>query len=184
MARGLQPAFPSAVGSRSTIVDEKDTFNSEIFSTCNHHVKFTSINSQEFHACISYMPAHMLGTDTHVRAMKNNFKQFSTCSEHVLCTVINSRKYQTCMYLYCPRWYENMSSPKGLGPNLGGREGILKNVSSQAKSAARLTFLVLFRFLSRGPEKFRQFLGSLWMILCYWKTFLVPNFWEPKPNWM
>ena len=44
--------------------------NSETFSTCNQHVKFTFINSQEFHACISYMPAHMLGNDTHVRAMK------------------------------------------------------------------------------------------------------------------
>ena len=43
---------------------------SEIFSTCSQHVKFTSINSQEFHAYISYMPTHMLGNDMHVRAMK------------------------------------------------------------------------------------------------------------------
>ena len=48
--------------------------NSETFSTCNQHVEFTFINSQEFHVCISYTPAHMLGNDTHVRAMKNNFK--------------------------------------------------------------------------------------------------------------
>ena len=54
--------------------------NSETFSTCSQHVNFTSLNSQEFHACISYMPAHMLGNDTHVRAMKNKFKLFSTCS--------------------------------------------------------------------------------------------------------
>ena len=46
----------------------------ETLSTCNQHVKFTFLKSQEFHACISYMPAHMLGNDTHVRAMKNNFK--------------------------------------------------------------------------------------------------------------
>ena len=54
--------------------------NSEILSTCNQRVKFTFINSQEVHACISYMNAHMLGNDTHVRAMKKNFKTFSTCS--------------------------------------------------------------------------------------------------------
>ena len=44
--------------------------NSETFSTCNQHVTFAFINSQEFHACISHMPAHMLGNDAHVRAMK------------------------------------------------------------------------------------------------------------------
>ena len=48
--------------------------NSETFSTCNQHAKLTFINSQEVHACISYMPAHMLGYDTHLRAMKNSFK--------------------------------------------------------------------------------------------------------------
>ena len=47
---------------------------SETFSTCNQHANFTFINSQEFHACISYMPAHVLGNDTHVSAMKNKFK--------------------------------------------------------------------------------------------------------------
>ena len=48
--------------------------NSETYSTCNEHVKFTFINSQELHASTSYMPTHMLGNDMHVRAMKNNFK--------------------------------------------------------------------------------------------------------------
>ena len=48
-------------------------FHSETFSTCNQHVTFTFIDSQEFHACISYMPAHMLGNDPHVRAMKDKF---------------------------------------------------------------------------------------------------------------
>ena len=77
--------------------------NSETFSACNQHVKFTFINSQEFHACISYMPAHIVGNDTHVRAMKIIqiiFYMWLTC----IFTVINSRKYRSCRYLYCPRW--------------------------------------------------------------------------------
>ena len=63
----------------STIVDKKDTLLiQKHFSACNQHVKFTFINSQEFHACISYMPAHMLGNDmqckSHDNLMINNFK--------------------------------------------------------------------------------------------------------------
>ena len=54
--------------------------NSETFSTCNQHVNFTLINSQYFHACISYKPAHMLGNDMHVRAMKKFQKTKTTCS--------------------------------------------------------------------------------------------------------
>ena len=34
--------------------------NSETFSTCNHHDFFSFINSQEFHACISYMGRYPL----------------------------------------------------------------------------------------------------------------------------
>ena len=59
------------------IVDEKRYItNSETFFTCNQHVQFTIINSKEFHACISYMSAHMLGNDTHVRAMKKVLNSF------------------------------------------------------------------------------------------------------------
>ena len=47
-------------------------------------------------------------------------------------------------------------------PCLGARKGIPKNLSSQ----------VLW---IKGSESFRKFLGRLRMILCYWKTFTVPN---------
>ena len=68
------------------------------FSTCSQHVKFTFINCQEFHACISYIPAHMLGNDTHVRAMKNNFELFP-CSSHVfLQLVIRENSRHACIF--------------------------------------------------------------------------------------
>ena len=57
-----------------TIVDEKDTLLiRKHFLHVANTTKLTFSNSQEFHACVSYMPAHMLGNDTHVKAMKNNF---------------------------------------------------------------------------------------------------------------
>ena len=49
---------------------KKYMINLETFSTCNQHVNCTFTNSQEFHACTSYMPTHMLWNDTHVRAVK------------------------------------------------------------------------------------------------------------------
>ena len=51
--------------------------NSEAFSTCNSYVKFTFVNSQELHACISYMGSYMptcWGNDTQVLAIKTNFR--------------------------------------------------------------------------------------------------------------
>ena len=39
---------------------ERYMINSETFSTWSQHVKFTLINSSEFHACISYMGRYPL----------------------------------------------------------------------------------------------------------------------------
>ena len=82
----------------------------ETFSICNQHINFTVTNSQEFHACISYMPAQVLGNDIHVRATKNNFKQFPTIANMHFLQLLIREKYRSCMYLYCPRWYWRYTS--------------------------------------------------------------------------
>ena len=58
-----------------------------------------------------------------------------------------------------------------------GPKGIPKNLSSQHFGEVRVNFLVWILtqtpdFICRRPESFRKFLGSLRMILRYWKTFL------------
>ena len=78
--------------------------NSETISTCSQHVQFTYINSQEFHACISYMPAHMLGNDVHVRAMKI-ISIYLDASMYFLQLLIRENIGRACVFIYCPRWY-------------------------------------------------------------------------------
>ena len=70
-------------------------------------------------------------------------------------------------------------SPKP--PFVRAKNGIPKNLSSQVFGEVRVNFLVwiltkTLYFMCRRPELFRTFLGSLRMILCYCKTFSVPNF--------
>ena len=63
---------------------------------------------------------------------------------------------------------------------LGASKGIPKNLSFQVFGEVRVNLLVCILtktpyFVCKRPELFRKFLGSLRMILCYWKTFSVPK---------
>ena len=69
---------------------------------------------------------------------------------------------------------------KGGGQWLQARKGIPKNFSSQVFVEVRVNFLGEFllktlQFVNRRSKLFRNFLGRLWLILCYWKTFSVPK---------
>ena len=82
--------------------------------------------------------------------------------------------------------WSNMVSGPGFRPFfsdllLRTRKRYSKNLPSQVFGAVRVNFLewVLTKtlYFVRGmPELFRQLLGSLRMILCYWKTFPVLNY--------
>ena len=69
---------------------------------------------------------------------------------------------------------------------LEARNGIPRNFSSQVFGEIRVNFLgriptKTLHFVNRRSKLFRKFLGRLQVILCYWKTFLVPK-WRVRPS--